>query len=272
MCKEIPEVVPILGNYPFMSMSVDDLFVLNRVLRSTGELFHYFEVRQAVAGMRKAMMFDEIDHLGAYITRNRFDQDMKEQLEKADFIAWDAFSDVVDRHFEKENWQTAPVPSQRYPLEVANLLEVLNQAQPKGWLAIDAFLRNFNESARNNLAAVFRDLKPSLKEHPVRRILFGNEKPIQIWLSCDRKLPTNYELQSQGEIACLAAKVPKVPILVVECDADGVFQGARCSAVSSPPIIRNDYAQLLAEADHQRARYISLDNRSRKRGRGKKRQ
>jgi hypothetical protein len=263
MCKEIREVAPILGAHPFISM-LDDLFVLNRFLRSTGELFHYLEVRQAVAGMPKAMIFDEIDHLGAYVTRNRFDQDMKEQLEKADFVTWDAFSEVVDRHFEKEDWQSAPVPSQDYPSEVADLLGLLNQAQPKGWLAIDAYLRNFNGSARENLAAVLRDLRPSLKEHPTRRILFGNERPIQIWLSRDKGRPNVYELQHQGEIACLAAKVPNIPVLVVECDATGTFRGTKCSTVSSPPIIRNDYAELVAEADRQRSRYISLDNRRRK--------
>lgn len=33
------------------------------------------EVRQSVAGLRRAHLFDEYDHLGAYITKNRFDQD-----------------------------------------------------------------------------------------------------------------------------------------------------------------------------------------------------
>lgn len=36
MAKELPEVEPILGRHPFMSMSVDDLFVLNRFLLTTG--------------------------------------------------------------------------------------------------------------------------------------------------------------------------------------------------------------------------------------------
>jgi hypothetical protein len=125
MCKQIPEVAPILGSHPFISMSVDDLFVLNRFLPTTGELFNYLEVRQAVAGLPKAMMFDEIDHLGAYVSKNRFDQDMEEQLKTADIAAWDSFSDLVDRHFEGETWLTTPVPRQAYPTEVAELLDVL---------------------------------------------------------------------------------------------------------------------------------------------------
>ena len=264
MCKQIPEVAPILGAHPFISMSVDDLFVLNRFLASTGELFHYLEVRQAVAGMPQAMMFDEIDHLGAYVVRNRFDQDMTEQLKNADMVAWDSFSDVVDRHFEKGDWETARVPKQALPEEIVDLLEVLDRARPKGWLAVDAYLRDFEGAARDNLARVLRDLKPSLKEHPTRRILFGNENPIQIWLSRDRAHPHVDELQRQGEIACLVAKVLRVQVLIIDCDAHGAFDGARCSNVSAPPIIRNDFAELAAEADRQRSRNIRLDNKKRR--------
>ena len=43
--------------------------MLNRFLPTAGELFHYFEVRQQVAGIRKAMLFDELDHLGAYVAK-----------------------------------------------------------------------------------------------------------------------------------------------------------------------------------------------------------
>ena len=77
-CKELPEVEPILGRHPFVSLSVDDLFVLNRFLPTAGELLHYFEVRQQVAGIRKAMLFDEFDHLGAYVAKNRFDLILKD--------------------------------------------------------------------------------------------------------------------------------------------------------------------------------------------------
>ena len=39
MSKRLPEMAPILGKHPFVSMSVDDLFVLTRLLPTTGELF-----------------------------------------------------------------------------------------------------------------------------------------------------------------------------------------------------------------------------------------
>jgi hypothetical protein len=75
-CKELPQVEPLLGRHAFISLSIDDLFVLKRFLPTPGEFAHYMEVRQAVAGMRKAHLFDELDHLGAYLKKNRFDQDI----------------------------------------------------------------------------------------------------------------------------------------------------------------------------------------------------
>jgi len=113
MCKELPGIEPILGRYPFISMSIDDLFILKRFLPTTGELIHYLEVRQSVAGIKGTRLFDEIDHLGAYIEKNRFDETMREQLsEGADLAVWDGFSAVVDRHFEGDNWKDRTPPKQ----------------------------------------------------------------------------------------------------------------------------------------------------------------
>src|SRR3546814_10997229 len=81
-------------------MSVDDLFVLNRFLPTAGHFLHYLKVRQAVAGIPSAMLFDEVDHLGAYISRNRIDMDIRDAMAEADLMTLDAFCEVVDRYFE----------------------------------------------------------------------------------------------------------------------------------------------------------------------------
>ena len=130
MSKELAEVEPILGKHPFISMSVDDLFVLNRFLPTIGELFHYLQVRQQAAGIPNAMLYDEIEHLGAYITDNRFDMRIKDQLKKADSVTSKPFGDVVDKHFEGDTWKTAPAPHQEYPAELGSV----DKGNPKfGW-------------------------------------------------------------------------------------------------------------------------------------------
>lgn len=63
--------------------------------------------------------------MGAYLSKNRFDQDIIEQLkeEKANMVIWDGMSDIVDRAFEGEEWESKPFPSQKFPEEVLKLLE-----------------------------------------------------------------------------------------------------------------------------------------------------
>src|SRR5690606_2223688 len=97
-CKELPQVNPLLGKHAFVSLSIDDLFVLTRLLPTPGLFAHYMETRQAVAGIRKAHIFDELDHLGAYLTKNRFDQEITEQLKsgEANRLIWDGMSNIVD--------------------------------------------------------------------------------------------------------------------------------------------------------------------------------
>jgi hypothetical protein len=112
MCKVLPEVTPLLDKYPFISMSIDDLFILNRFLPAPGARFHYLEVRQQVAGIRQATIFDEIDHLGAYIAKNRFDMALREQLSGgANHLLWDGFSSEIDEYFASDRWLREAPPS-----------------------------------------------------------------------------------------------------------------------------------------------------------------
>src|SRR5580704_12156283 len=190
-----------------------------------------------------------MDHLAAYLVRNRFDQDIREQLKKADMVAWDSFSDRVDRYFEQEGWEAAPVPHQEYPERVAALLARLDHDRPKGWMLVDAEIRNYDAESRNKLNALLQQMAETLPRAPVRRMLFGNEHPIQIWLTTQIGNPSQAEMQRQGEISCLASNRSRVSVLRLQCDANGAPLVSICLLVTSPPRLRNDYAGLKAEAD-----------------------
>ena len=263
MCKVLPEVAPILGSYPFISMSVDDLFVLRRFLQSTGEFFHYLDVRQEVAGIPEGKLFDELDHLGAYIAKNRVDMTMRDQLREANLLLWDSFSDVVDEYFEGLDWQKKPVPAQKYSARLISILQKLDELRPVGWLWLDSHIRNLSDEGRENLKGVIEQLLPSLSIHPRRRVLFGDENPVQIWLHSRNENPSEREIVRQGEIACLFAKAPIVPVLILEYEVDGTLLVAGCRFVKAPLALRAEYPELVAEAKRQGARAIQL-NRSEK--------
>lgn len=257
MCKELSEITPILGRFPFISMSVDDLFVLNRFLTSTGMLFHYLAVRQQVAGIKDAMMFDEQDHLGAYVSRNRFDQDMVEQLKKADMVTWDGFSDKISDYFSQADWEKASVPQQALPPELAEILAGLDSSRSKGWLEFDAHLRDLVGDSRERLASLVRDMRLSLSHHPVRSFLFGGQSPLQVFVhAADRSIPAA-EITYRGEVSCLIAEKQEVLILVLGY-ADGKLVSTKISKVRSPPVIRADYDALVSEANSKRKKYAKL--------------
>ncbi len=270
MSKELAEIQPLLGKHPFISMSMDDLFVLNRFLPTTGELLHYLEVRQQAAGISNAMLFDEIEHLGAYIADNRFDMRIKDQLKEADWVTWDSFGDAVDKHFEGDAWKTAPVPHQEYPEELAAMLSALDKYRPAGWLDLDAHIRNLNSSGRSNLAEFLTELKATLPEHPIRRFLLGDESPMQVWRCRGDIEPPPQEMRDQGQVSCLAANAPRVIVLRLSYNEKGGIIGLACSSFTSPLVIQANYTDLKREAERQRGRLVKVNQRKKPRD-GKRR-
>lgn len=254
MAKELAEVQPILGNYPFISMSLDDLFVLNRFLPTTGQLTHYLDVRQKVAGLPNALLFDETDHLGAYIQKNRFDEDIRAQLKQADRVTWDSFSDIVDRYFEGPYWEVKPVPTQDFPEPFDRIFSALDRFRPAGWLSMDARLRDYGGEGRDNLARFVTELEPTLAEHPRRRFQLGEEDPVQVWLCRMGAFPSQQEMQYQAEAGCLVVGAAKMDVLVLAYESEGQITGAACATYRRPSILRRDYAELQAEAQRQRRR------------------
>ncbi|GGF67454.1 hypothetical protein GCM10007301_28940 [Azorhizobium oxalatiphilum] len=236
-CKELPQVEPLLGRHAFVSLSIDDLFVLKRLLPTPGEFVHYMEVRQAVAGMRRAHLFDEFDHLGAYLKKNRFDQDIAEQLKggKVSMLIWDGMSDIVDRSFEGEDWESRPFPTQDFPEEVLKLLEALDATRACGWLSAESHIRDFGEEGRSNLAKMLSDLRQTLNQHPARYfILAGDDEPLFVWLQKHDHQIDWTRVNDKASAAALAVKASSVIGVVAEVSADGTYHRAQSFAVHVP--------------------------------------
>ncbi|MFP3541533.1 hypothetical protein, partial [Pseudomonas sp. SIMBA_044] len=66
--------------------------------------------------------------MGAYLKKNRFDQDIADQLKdgKMNMVIWSGMSDIVDKSFEGEDWESRPFPTQDFPKEVRKLLGALD--------------------------------------------------------------------------------------------------------------------------------------------------
>ena len=236
-CKELPQIEPLLGKHAFISLSIDDLFVLKRFLPTPGSFAHYIEVRQAVAGIRRAHLFDEFDHLGAYLKKNRFDQDITEQLKggKVDVVIWDGMSDIVDGSFEGEDWENSPFPAQQFPVEVLQLLNALDATRAHGWLSAESHIRDTGEDARNDLAKMLSDLRQTLNQYPSRYfVLSGEGEALFVWLQRHDIQIDWAKVNDKASAAALAVNASNAIGILAEVGADGTYRSARFFAVQIP--------------------------------------
>jgi hypothetical protein len=266
-CKELPQVEPLLGKHAFISLSIDDLFVLKRLLPTTGEFAHYMEVRQAVAGIRRAHLFDELDHLGAYLQKNRFDQDIAGQLKdgKATMVLWDGMSDIIDRSFEGEDWESRPFPTQDFPQEVLKLLGALDASRASGWLSAESHIRDLGDEGRNDLAKWLSDFRQTLNRHPARYfVLAGDGKPLFVWLQqADHEINWT-KMNNKASAAGLAVKASNVIGVVAEVSADGAYKRARSFVVQVPSARTEENSYLYEDAARMTkpARAVNLNKLS----------
>ena len=263
-CKELPQIEPLLGKYAFVSLSIDDLFVLKRFLPTPGSFAHYMEVRQAVAGIRRAYLFDELNHLGAYLTKNRFDLDIADQVigDKEKLAIWNGMSDIVDRSFESEDWESVPFPAQYFPGEVQKLLEALNATRAHGWLFAESNIRDFGEESRNTLSKMLSDLRQTLNQHPARYFILSDDAmPLFVWLQ-RQDLQINWKrVNDKASAAALAVNADNVIGIVAEVGADGVYKQAQPFAVHIPTVLteENEYIYEDAARMSQHKRVMSLN-------------
>lgn len=250
-CKELPQVKPLLGKHPFVSLSIDDLFVLKRFLPTPGIFAHYMEVRQSVAGLRRAHLYDEIDHLGAYLKKNRFDQEIIDQLKdgKANLVIWDGMSEVVDKSFEGEDWENRPFPTQDFPAEVLKLLEALDATRERGWLSADSHIRDFGEDGRKNLAKILSDLSQTLKHHPTRYFtLAGDGNPLFVWLQQPYQHINWPIINHKASAAALAVKASNIIGIFAEINSDGTYHFAKSFIVQIPTVRTEENSHIFEDA------------------------
>lgn len=256
-CKELPEIVPLLGKHAFISLSIDDLFVLRRFLPTSGEFAHYMEVRQAVAALRRAHLFDELDHLGAYLKKNRVDIEIAEQLKNdADFVVWDGMSFDVDRSFEGENWETDPRPTQEYPEEMLRLFGALDATRKAGWLRADSYLRNLGGEGRSEFADMLLGLRKSLNQHNGRYFVYGQEAetPFFIWLHRSGSIIDWQKVNDKASSAALMMPAATITGLMIEATADGLYKAASTFPVTRPADRTTASAHVFDDAERMKQR------------------
>jgi hypothetical protein len=209
------------------------------------------EVRQTVAGMRRAHLFDELDHLGAYLKKNRFDQEITDQLKggKVNLLIWDGMSDIIDRSFEGKDWESEQLPTQDFPVEVLRLLGALDATRARGWLSAESHIRDFGEKGRNDLAKKLSDFRQTLERYPARYfILSGDGNPLFVWLQQHNYKIDWIRLSGKASAAALACKASNVVGVVAEVSADGIYHRAQSFVVHIPTVCTKENLHIYEDA------------------------
>ena len=261
-CKDLPEIEPLVQKHGFISMSIDDLFVLKRILPTAGAFSHYMEVRQAVAGIKHAHLFDEFDHLGAYVNRNRFDKDIAEQLREGDtkLVIWDGMSAVIDKYFEGQNWEANEVPAQGFPSELVKLLEAINTSCKPLWLKADSLIRDYGEQGREDLAKRLLEVRETLGKHPERYFAFSDgDQMLFIWMRNSDDTPNWQKIKDQAAASALYARTTTAVGIYVEVGNATSYEKVQCFEIVPPSEQTTGNAHIFAAAERIGLRMSGAD-------------
>lgn len=257
--KEKASVVSIEGRYDFISLSMDDLLVVRRILSGTGEFLHYLTVRQGLAGIKNAMLFDEMDHLGAYISQNRADIRIKEMLQEhgADFLWLDGMDqDFIGPYFSDPDWPIAVKPAQKYPPVVLELLKALEETAAPLWLAADEFVRDLDDVGRRQIQDNLQRSLPNLKAKPFTYFATSGEAGAVFGVIRDDAGNLSEGLIFTTEALAMALKVDRVRLIEITVNSKGKITSAQMSFVRRPSMLRSDYAALSADAGRLEAKFV----------------
>ncbi|HEX8615903.1 MAG TPA: hypothetical protein VF800_31870 [Telluria sp.] len=249
-CKELDEIQPILGKHPFISMSIDDLFLLSHFLPTCGELFHYLDVRQSIAGIKNAFFYDEADQLGMYLNKNRFDIYAACFIDEGcDMLIFKKSEYAINRYFANPEWRSTLPPRQIYPDAVARLLSSIDKERGPRFLRADSMVRDMGPPRREKLAAAITELVPQITDRGPRHIRFLGSSPVLVCLQRPDYVDFIAANSVEGEAVALAAGAVQCDILVIYVRDDGEFEGAWAGSVAAPKVIDGQYAARMLQAN-----------------------
>ncbi len=151
-------------------------------------------------------------------------------------------------------------PRQVFPPVLQQALDLLEHSRTPGWLAVDATIRDLDDSGRADLARRFNELAGSLREFPRRWFLTCGDRvrTLLVWLFRDGAPLPHHDVVRQGELAALATDAVEAHVLCAPVTSDGRLSSAQAFTVKRPFDERADFDALRREATALKARTLSM--------------
>jgi hypothetical protein len=216
-------------------------------------------VRQAVAGIPEAILFDEVDHLGAYLTKNRFDWTLRSQLnENTELICWDGQSEPIDSYFADGEFAEKPPPMQDYPDEGKQLLDALGTTREKGWLSVASHIRNFGAESRTGFSDMLAQVRTSLSQYASRYFQIGDDPPLFVWLQRTGYVPDMNMLHAKARAGAIMAGHSRTLTVLAYVTPTGTYSRVVAVPIDVPAKGSREYDKLQGEASRMDARKYSI--------------
>ncbi|WP_158997822.1 hypothetical protein [Pigmentibacter ruber] len=131
---------------PVWIVSIDDLRVYRDILCGPITFTHFILKRLEAFKNDKLYSTDELDHLGLYLENNCYTDIMNENNKINLFLG---YRNRIDEYYSNLlcNSNTLP-PSQNLPIELKNLLIILEKEAKPGFIWVGHHLLNFNDSTK----------------------------------------------------------------------------------------------------------------------------
>lgn len=259
--KELSGVTPILGKYHPIAFGVDDLMAMKYLFDKAGEFLHYLDVRQSLAATPEVLLFDEMDHVGAYISNNRVDLRVQDDFvgnQKADMVYLDGFDrDVLGPYFQSPNWPNGSPPSQKFPPVLEDILRALDRTIAPGWLAGDSALRDLGTDGRDQVEELFKRVAPNVFAKEWTHFAMAGQNTLVFVLSRSDGVDRSELARAQAQAYGVAAGTP-VQLFELSVAPNGRIVRATSSAVRAPSLIQTDYASILSEAERLKAKMLRV--------------
>lgn len=202
------------------------------------------------------MLYDEMDHLGAYISQNRVERRIQQMMldDKVDAVWMEGMDEIIGKYFADPDWPETEIPAQTYPKKTQELLNALERSHFPRWVEADNFIRDLSGDGRSQFEDHFNAAFPILRERPTTFFAHGGEVVAMFGLMRSDTLELREVLMKKAEAFALAFETNKIRLFQLGVRPNREILSARMVWVSAPAAIRNDYGTIVEDAERLRGK------------------
>jgi len=259
-----------VNEYPFWSVSMDDLLVYADIFISPTQFAHFVEQRQKAITSTRLVLTDEIDHLGMYMEHN-FYASQAEQFGENALVQWHGYSTAIDEYFYglmSHNTDVKPLLQKGIPKRLIEILAKLDSSTLPGRLRVGSALLDFSGETRNLFDKHIEGaLMAVVKDNRAKLTNFGPQLRVSCAVTRSTVLLDETESSTYAKSMLLWFKADTWNSLMLHYTSDLFIDSIRWNFFKVEDIPQADVPSLFARAEKWVNRRVETAKEQRKIGR-----